>query len=40
MNDRISTVRPVDEATATGRVAAIYDDIKMTKRCASGEGHP
>ena len=31
MTDRIATVRPVDEAAATGRVAAIFDDIKATK---------
>jgi AhpD family alkylhydroperoxidase len=30
-NDRIATVRPVDENTATGKVAAIYADIKQTK---------
>lgn len=28
---RIATVRPVDERQATGRVAAIYADIKATK---------
>lgn len=32
MNEiRAATVRLVDEATATGRVAEIYDDIKRTK---------
>ena len=30
-NDRIATVRTVDENTATGKVAAIYADIKQTK---------
>jgi AhpD family alkylhydroperoxidase len=30
--DRIATVRPVAEAEATGRVAAIFDDIKQTKK--------
>jgi AhpD family alkylhydroperoxidase len=30
-NDRIATVRPVDENEATGKVAAIYADIKQTK---------
>lgn len=29
--DRIATVTPVSEASATGKVAAIYDDIKRTK---------
>ncbi len=29
--DRIATVTPVSEANATGKVAAIYDDIKRTK---------
>ncbi len=30
-NDRIATVRPVEENEATGKVAAIYTDIKQTK---------
>jgi AhpD family alkylhydroperoxidase len=30
-HDRIATVRPVEEASATGKVAAIYADIKQTK---------
>jgi AhpD family alkylhydroperoxidase len=30
-NDRIATVRPVEENTATGKVATIYADIKQTK---------
>jgi AhpD family alkylhydroperoxidase len=30
-DDRIATVRPVDEREATGTVAAIFDDIKRTK---------
>jgi AhpD family alkylhydroperoxidase len=30
-NDRIATVRPVEENKATGKVAAIYADIKRTK---------
>ena len=30
-NDRIATVRPIDENKATGKVAAIYADIKQTK---------
>jgi AhpD family alkylhydroperoxidase len=30
-DDRIATVRPVEESQATGRVAAIFDDIKKTK---------
>jgi AhpD family alkylhydroperoxidase len=29
--DRIATVRPVEEAAATGRVAEIFADIKATK---------
>jgi AhpD family alkylhydroperoxidase len=29
--DRIATVRPVDEGAATGRVAEIFADIKRTK---------
>ncbi len=29
--DRIATVAPVSDETATGKVAAIYDDIKKTK---------
>ncbi len=29
---RIATVTPVDEATATPRVAAIFEDIKQTKQ--------
>jgi AhpD family alkylhydroperoxidase len=31
MSDRIATVKPVSEESATGRVAAIYADIKKTK---------
>ncbi len=31
-DDRIATVRPVEESEATGRVAAIFDDIKKTKK--------
>jgi AhpD family alkylhydroperoxidase len=30
-NDRVATVRPVEENKATGKVAAIYADIKETK---------
>ena len=30
-DDRIATVRPVEENEATGKVAAIFDDIKQTK---------
>ena len=30
-DDRIATVRPVDENEATGKVAAIFADIKQTK---------
>jgi AhpD family alkylhydroperoxidase len=30
-DDRIATVRPVEESRANGRVAAIFDDIKKTK---------
>ena len=30
--DRIATVTPVSEASATGKVAAIYADIKRTKK--------
>ena len=30
-DERIATVRPVEEAEATGRVTAIFDDIKRTK---------
>jgi AhpD family alkylhydroperoxidase len=30
-DDRIATVRPVEEHEATGRVAAIFGDIKRTK---------
>ena len=30
-DDRIATVRPVDEHEATGKVAAIFADIKRTK---------
>jgi AhpD family alkylhydroperoxidase len=30
-DDRIATVRPVEETTATGKVAAIFEDIKQTK---------
>lgn len=29
---RTATVRPVEESEATGRVAAIYNDIKTTKK--------
>jgi AhpD family alkylhydroperoxidase len=29
--DRIATVRPIDEKEATGKVAAIFADIKQTK---------
>lgn len=29
--ERIATVTPVSEANATGKVSAIYDDIKRTK---------
>jgi AhpD family alkylhydroperoxidase len=32
MSDRIATVFPVDEAGASPRVAAIFDDIKRTKQ--------
>ena len=32
MSDRIATVSPVDESTASPRVAAIFDDIKLTKK--------
>lgn len=28
---RVATVRPIDEATATGRVAEIFADIRQTK---------
>jgi uncharacterized peroxidase-related enzyme len=31
MNDRVATVKPVDEAAANDLVAAIYRDIKTTK---------
>jgi uncharacterized peroxidase-related enzyme len=31
MADRIATVQPVSEESATGRIAAIYADIKKTK---------
>lgn len=31
MTDRIATVRPVADDEATGKVRAIYDDIKQTK---------
>jgi AhpD family alkylhydroperoxidase len=30
-DDRIATVRPVEEGEATGTVAAIFEDIKRTK---------
>jgi AhpD family alkylhydroperoxidase len=30
-NDRIATIRPVEENKATGKVAAIYADIRKTK---------
>jgi AhpD family alkylhydroperoxidase len=30
-DDRIATVRPVDEREATGKVAALFADIKRTK---------
>lgn len=33
-NERNATVTPVAEADATGKVAAIYDDIKWTKNLA------
>ena len=29
--DRVATVKPVDEHQATGRIAAIFADIKQTK---------
>lgn len=32
MADRIATVSPVEESTASPRVAAIFDDIKQTKQ--------
>ncbi len=32
---RLATVRPVSEAEASGKVAAIFADIKQTKRIAS-----
>lgn len=32
MSDRIATVLPVDESTASPRVSAIFDDIRKTKR--------
>ena len=32
MSDRVATVLPVEEATASPRVAAIFDDIKRTKQ--------
>jgi uncharacterized peroxidase-related enzyme len=32
MGDRIATVSPVDETTASPRVAAVFDDIKRTKQ--------
>ena len=35
MADRIATVRPVEESEATGRVAAVYADIRATKGIAS-----
>lgn len=31
MSDRIATVAPIEEAAASPRVAAIFDDIKQTK---------
>ncbi len=31
-DDRIATVRPVEESEATGRVAAVFEDIKTTKK--------
>src|SRR3954466_5592400 len=30
--ERIATVTPVSEQSATGKVAAVYDDIKRTKK--------
>lgn len=32
MTSRIATVTPVDEASATGKVRAVFDDIKQTKQ--------
>ncbi len=32
MSDRIATVLPINEATASPRVAAIFEDIKRTKQ--------
>jgi AhpD family alkylhydroperoxidase len=32
MNDRIATVVPIEESSATGKVAEIYADIKRTKK--------
>jgi AhpD family alkylhydroperoxidase len=29
--DRIATIQPIEESQATGKVAAIYNDIKQTK---------
>jgi AhpD family alkylhydroperoxidase len=34
-DDRIATVKPVEEREATGRVAAIFGDIKRTKNLES-----
>lgn len=31
-DSRVATVRPIDEAQATGRVAEIFQDIKATKK--------
>jgi uncharacterized peroxidase-related enzyme len=31
-DSRVATVRPIDEAEATGRVAEIFNDIKATKK--------
>ncbi len=30
--DRIATVKPIDEAHASPRVSAVYEDIKATKQ--------
>jgi AhpD family alkylhydroperoxidase len=31
LGDRIATVQPIEESQATGKVAALFDDIKQTK---------
>jgi hypothetical protein len=31
LDDRIATVRPIEEKDVTGKVAAIFNDIKQTK---------